>query len=120
MIEVVQSLRRVTNHLDDVRGIALVGPDGLMVEALQLDPLADLTALAAELSVTRKDLTQAVQGAGMGNLDGIQLETEEGSVLVAGLAGGYFLLMVIQPDGNPGRGRFYLRLEADRLAPEFA
>ncbi len=120
MIEVVQSLRRVTNHLDDVRGIALVGADGLLVEALQLDPLADLATLAAELSVVRKDLDQAVQSVGMGALECVQLETPEGSVLLSGVGGGYFLLMVIQPDGNPGRARFYLQLEADRMTPEFS
>ncbi|MBI5136260.1 MAG: hypothetical protein HZA24_02870 [Nitrospirae bacterium] len=118
MIKLVQSLRRVANHLDDVRGIALVGADGLVVEALQLDPLADMTTLAAELSVSRKDLHGAVRGAGMGGLNGFQIDTAEGCVQVVGVNDEYFLLMVIKPDGNPGRGRFYLRLEAERLAVE--
>lgn len=118
MIKLVQSLRRVANHLDDIRGIALVGADGLVVEALQLDPLVDMNTLAAELSVSRKDLTGAASGAAMGVLAGFQIDTTEGAVQVVGVNDDYFLLMVIKPDGNPGRGRFYLRLEAERLATE--
>jgi predicted regulator of Ras-like GTPase activity (Roadblock/LC7/MglB family) len=120
MIELVQSLRRVANHLDDIRGIALSGADGLVVEALQLDPLVDLSALAAELSVSLKELGGSAEGAGMGALSGFQLNTTEGLVLVARVNDNHFVMMVVKPDGNSGRARFYLEIEAGRLAAELA
>jgi len=118
MIELVQSLRRVANHLDDIRGIALSGTDGLVVEALQLDPLVDLTALAAELSVSLKEIGASVLGAGMGGLNGFQLDTEEGLVLLSPVSDSHFMLAVVKPGGNGGRAKFYLQLESGRLATE--
>ncbi len=118
MIELVHCLRRVCNHLDDVRGIALVGIDGLVVEELQLDPLADLSTLAAELSVVIKDLAENVEAADLGSLETLQMATTEGVVLITSVGSSHFFMLVLKPSGNSGRGRFYLQLEADRLASE--
>jgi predicted regulator of Ras-like GTPase activity (Roadblock/LC7/MglB family) len=119
MIELVQSLRRVCNHLDDVRGIALVGTDGLVVEEIKQDPLLDVAALAAEASVLIKSLEDMVRTGALGRMQDFQLEAEEGTVIVAPVGGGaYFLLLVLRPGGNSGRGRFYLQMEAGRLAGE--
>ena len=118
MIELVHSLRRVCNHLDDVRGITLVGMDGLVVEELQLDPLTDLSTLAAELSVVLKGLGETVSSCSMGQLENLQIGTEEGVILVQGVGSEYFFMLVLKPGGNSGRGRFYLQLEADRVATE--
>ncbi|MFQ5508187.1 MAG: roadblock/LC7 domain-containing protein [Leptospirillia bacterium] len=119
MMELVQSLRRVCSHLDDVRGIALVGMDGLVVEELKPDPLVDLSVLAAELSVTLKSLQEGAVAGGLGQLESIQLGASEGIIIVSGIGSEYFLLLVLAPGGNPGRGRFYLQMEAGRLVSEF-
>jgi predicted regulator of Ras-like GTPase activity (Roadblock/LC7/MglB family) len=118
MIELVQSLRRVCNHLDDVRGIALVGTDGLVVEEIKQDPMVDLAALAAEISVLLKSLEHTVQAGSLGQFQDVQVETTGGTMILAGVGQEYFLLLVLRPGGNAGRGRFYVQLEADRLVGE--
>jgi predicted regulator of Ras-like GTPase activity (Roadblock/LC7/MglB family) len=119
MIELVQSLRRVCNHLDDVRGIALVGTDGLIVEEIKQDPMVDLAALAAEISVLLKSLEHTVQAGSLGDFRDVQVETTGGTMILSGVGKEYFLLLVLRPGGNAGRGRFYVQLEADRLVGEF-
>lgn len=119
MIEFAQSLRRVCNHLDDVRGIALCGMDGLVVEEIKQDPLVDMPSLAAELSVALRGLLLSTQMGGMGKLENVRLGTSEAIVLVAGVGSEYFLVLVLKAEGNSGRGRFYLQLEANRLVSEF-
>lgn len=119
MIELVQSLRRIMSHLDDVRGIALVGMDGLIVEEIKQDPLADLGTLAAELSVSLKQVADAAEGCGLGKLETFQMEAAEGVAIVTAMGPEYFLLLVLRPGGNSGRGRFYMQLEAHRMAEEF-
>jgi predicted regulator of Ras-like GTPase activity (Roadblock/LC7/MglB family) len=118
MIELVQSLRRVCNHLDDVRGIALVGTDGLIVEEIKQDPLLDLAALAAEVSVLLKALEATAEAGNLGVLQDVQLEAAEGIVIIGGVGESYFVLLVLRPGGNAGRGRFYVQMEAGRLAGE--
>jgi predicted regulator of Ras-like GTPase activity (Roadblock/LC7/MglB family) len=118
MIELVHSLRRVCNHLDDVRGIALVGADGLIVEEIKQDPLLDLAALAAELSVMLKSLGDTVRAGSLGRMENFQVETTGGIMIVAGVGADYFLMLVLRPGGNSGRGRFYVQLEAERLDGE--
>lgn len=118
MIELVQSLRRVCNHLDDVRGIALVGTDGLIVEEIKQDPMVDLAALAAEMSVLTKSLEDTAESGSLGRIRDVQVDASEGIMILAGVGREYFLLLVLRPGGNSGRGRFYMHLEADRLAGE--
>lgn len=119
MIELVQSLRRIMSHLDDVRGIALVGMDGLVVEEIKQDPLADLHTLAAELSVSLKQLTEVTESCALGRLETFQMEAAAGVAIVTAVGSEYFLLLVLRPGGNSGRGRFYMQLEAHRMAEEF-
>lgn len=118
MIELTQSLRRVCSHLDDVRGIALVGMDGLVVEEIKQDPMVELQTLAAEMSMSIKYLMEAAQSGSLGKLEYLQFGTAAGIVIVTGVGTDYFFLLVLKNGGNGGRGRFYLQLEADQLAGE--
>ncbi len=118
MIDFSQALRRVCSHLDDVRGIALMGMDGLVVEEVKQDPLVDLSSLAAEMSVALRGLSDSTDSGGMGTLENVRLGTSEGIVLVSRVGTDYFLALILKAGGNSGRGRFYLQLEANRLVTE--
>ncbi|MDH4228637.1 MAG: hypothetical protein OEW11_02690 [Nitrospirota bacterium] len=119
MVELVHSLRRVCSHLDDVRGIALMGIDGLSVEEIRQDPLVDLSVLGAELSVIFKGTRDSTTSEQLGHVRSIQINMENALVLVQTISREYFLILVLRADGNAGRGRFYLQHEADRLVSEF-
>ncbi|MDH5527475.1 MAG: hypothetical protein OEY97_09235 [Nitrospirota bacterium] len=119
MAELVHSLRRVCSHLDDVRGIALFGIDGLVVEEIRQDPLVDLSMLGAELSVSLKGTQESTTSAQLGTVQAMQIKMDNALVLVQTISAEYFLLLVLRAGGNPGRALFYLQNEAERLVSEF-
>lgn len=117
-MNLVESLRRINNNLDDALGVALAGMDGIVVEEHKRDGLLDLNAMAAEFSGILKQLEGVARNIQLNGISELCVLADSGMTLVRKINEEYFLLLVISPEGNFGKGRFLLRREVARLEKE--
>lgn len=99
------------------RGAAVVDPDGIPV--LTSPRSSSLEVLGAEFASILRGVAEAGRELAHGDLRQLWVKAENAEVVVTGLGGGYFLLLLLEPDGSAGRGRFLSRLAGERLHSEF-
>jgi predicted regulator of Ras-like GTPase activity (Roadblock/LC7/MglB family) len=98
-----------------IRGGALSGDDGLVVEEWQTSPqVHDLAALSAEMAQLFKESGRIAGENELGDSRELLLAGEKGLVLVRKVSEDYLLLLVAEPGAVPGRCRFQLRQGARR------
>lgn len=98
-----------------IRGGALVGADGLVVEEWQVPRRPhDIPALCAEMGQFFKESGRIAGENGLGGASELLVAGEEGLVLVRRLTEEYILLLVADPGAVAGRCRFQLRQAARR------
>ncbi|MEK6779653.1 MAG: hypothetical protein AABY80_08280 [Candidatus Deferrimicrobiota bacterium] len=104
-------------HRNDasIRGGALAGADGLVVEEWQVSPQRhDLPALCAEMGQFFKESGRIAGENGLGSATEVFVAGELGMVLVRRVTEDYLLLLVADPGAVAGRCRFHLRQGARR------
>jgi predicted regulator of Ras-like GTPase activity (Roadblock/LC7/MglB family) len=98
-----------------IRGGALSGDDGLVVEDWQASPqVHDLAALCAEMAQLFKESGRIAGENELGDSQELLVAGEKGWVLVRKVSEGYLLLLVAEPGAVPGKCRFQLRQGARR------
>lgn len=101
-------------RLPGIRGAFVVSVgDGLVVEGRFNVGVraAAVAALAAKLFTRAR---RSVEGAGFGGVRFVQLEGEDGRMMVAG-KGELILVAVAEPRANPGRARLEVMRAAEEL-----
>ena len=114
----VESLRRVTNNLKDSKGIALVGMDGIVVEEHKKDPTLDLQTLGAEYSGMMREVQRTNSALQIGDVKEVSVLTDKVIVISRQISKEYFLVLVVESEGNFGKGRFLIRREIASLERE--
>jgi len=103
---------------DGVSLMAIADRDGIPVTSWGERP-QDVEEWIAEYSTFLREVTSANRELQLGELDQIMVAAEREVVLITGISGGYFLMVVVRRDGNPGKARFACRTAAFRLRGEF-
>jgi len=103
---------------DGVSLMVIADRDGIPVTSWGRRP-QDVEELIAEYTEFLREVTTANRELQLGDLDQITVAAEQEVVLITSIAAGYFLLVVVRRDGNPGRARFVCRTAAFRLRGEF-
>jgi len=114
----VESLRRVTNNLKDSKGIALVGMDGIVVEEHKKDPTLDLQSLGAEYSGMLREVQKTSSALQMGAAKEISVLTDKVIVISRQVSPEYFIVLVVESEGNFGKSRFLMKREIANLEKE--
>lgn len=84
----------------------LLDPDGVVVASLPPEPPLDAEGLGGGYGLLVRELLATSKRVGQGEARTILLELEKASLIALPLKGGYSLFLVLQPDGNLGRGVF--------------
>jgi predicted regulator of Ras-like GTPase activity (Roadblock/LC7/MglB family) len=112
------NLRKISGNLEDALGVALVGMDGIVVEEHRRDGLLDLHALGAEFSTVLKQVGEITDNLHLGQSQELCVLGDKGLILIKKINRDYFLLLVIDSEGNFGKGRYLLRREVAQLERE--
>lgn len=116
----LDKLSQVSNRIADSRALCLVDRDGILVESVSSDSSLDLDLLAAELIAQTRTISEDQADLGVGEVHQLSVVTDHVTLLVSAVGYGYYLLLVMGPEGNQGRARFELRRARLILEDELA
>lgn len=113
-------LKEVVHGTEGALGALIVGLDGIPVEEYCLNNNEmDLQSMTVEYSSLLKEIEKGSQAAHLGSTKEVSVITEKAMVMLRRLNDEYFFVLIIQPDGNFGKGRFLLRMSVPKLLKEF-
>jgi predicted regulator of Ras-like GTPase activity (Roadblock/LC7/MglB family) len=97
-----------------IRGGALAGSDGLIVEEWGATDGLDLAALCAEMVQFIKEGGRVVREQGLGGAYEVVIAGDDGLIFFRRVTAEYYLLVVASPGVIPGKCRFLLRQGASQ------
>src|SRR5512137_1021589 len=115
----IDILKEVVNGTDGALGALVVGVDGISVEEYSLDKELDLQSMTVEYATLLKEIERGSQASQLGSTKEVTVLADKAMILLRRLNEEYFMVLIIRPDGNFGKGRFLLRMSVPTLLKEF-
>lgn len=112
-------LEGVGSRLGDVVGVVVIGEDGIIVERHVADTRFDTELASVEYVGGCRDIRRATEALESGEVEEVAVVTEKSKLLLRLVSPGYFIVLILGPEGSLGKGRFELKKAAYELAPEF-
>ena len=112
-------LKEVVNGTEGALGALVVGVDGIPVEEIATTEDLDLQSMTVEYSTLLKEIEKGSQSAQLGSTNEVTVLADKAMILLRRLNDEYFMVLIIKPDGNFGKGRFLLRMSVPKLLREF-
>ncbi|MEZ5307319.1 MAG: hypothetical protein R2684_09265 [Pyrinomonadaceae bacterium] len=102
-------------------GVLIMGLDGIAVEKVWREGAApgNLDVAVAEYTSLVRRASQGNEDTGLGELNEITVSNSHAVFIMRLLGEGYFLALIMEPEGNFGRGRFELRRAELKMQHEF-
>jgi len=116
-----ETLQSVVDGTEGGLAGLLMDFEGLPLETYSKDdPLFDIEAVGAEVSVVVKAIQRASEMLEAGDTREVAFKSAKMVTLIRVLNENYFIALTMVPDGNFGKGRYMLRLAAPKLLEELA
>lgn len=112
-------LKTVVNGTEGALGALVVGVDGIPVEEYSVSGEIDLQSMTVEYSTLLKEIEKGSQAAQLGTTKEVTVIADKAMIMLRRLNDEYFMVLIIRPDGNFGKGRFLLRMSVPKLLNEF-
>lgn len=98
---------------------SVMGFDGIAIDTVSPEETSlDLETLLVEFSGLMGQVRQVAEGLHAGTLQELSVGTEALTTHLRVLNDEFFLLLAIAPEGNHGKGRFLMRINAPKLQAE--
>jgi len=112
-------LREVVEGTDGAIAGLLMGFDGITVDSYTRDEGSlgadGLEALGSEYSQILGQIKQAVVALELGDAREVAVSAENMTTVIRLLNESYFIALALAPNGNLGKGRYLLRVNAHKL-----
>lgn len=112
------SLKDVVEKVGGGVGALIMGYDGIPIEEYILESKYDVQLLAVEYVNVMKEVKRSVDLIKSGELEEILVSTEQSKIIIRPVCEDYFIMLILDSDGNYGKGRYLLKLEIPRLREE--
>jgi len=112
-------LKNVVDGTDGALGALVVGIDGIPVDEYSVGSEIDIQSMTVEYSSILKEIEKGSQAAQLGSTNEVTVIAEKAMIMLRRLTDEYFLVLIIKPDGNFGKGRFLLRMSVPKILKEF-
>ncbi len=112
-------LKDAVERVDGAVSSMILGSDGILVEEYAVDKLISLEDLGAEASAMIKDINLAAKDLGLGTAREFSIISDACGIIMRRINAGYYMALVIRPEGNYGKGRFVLKTAVPKLEGEF-
>jgi len=109
-------LKKVIDNVDGGIGGVIMGLDGIPVETYtrQAERL-DINTVAMEFSFILAQVRKAAESLAVGSCEELAVKAERLLLVVRMLDDRYFLAVALSPEGNFGKARYLMRLNAPKL-----
>lgn len=115
------NLRQIQQKTEGCLGVLIMGMDGIAVEEIwqREGKDANLDVAVAEFTSLVRAARRTGDDMGLGALRELVILTETSNFVMRLISSEYFLVLVVEPEGNLGRGRYELRQAELILEREF-
>lgn len=115
----LEVLKETVDKVDGAVSAMIIASDGIPVQEYVSEKLIDLTGLGAEASAMIRDIGYAAENLGLGEAREFSLISDLCGIIMRKINNGYYLALVIKPEGNYGKGRFVLKTTVPKILDEF-
>jgi predicted regulator of Ras-like GTPase activity (Roadblock/LC7/MglB family) len=115
----LEVLKEAVDRVDGAVSAMIIDTDGISVQEYAQEKLVDLTGLSAEASAMIKDINLAADNLGLGEAKEFSIISDTCGIIMRKINTGYYLALVIKPEGNYGKGRFVLKTTVPKIEGEF-
>ena len=112
-------LKELVNGTEGAIGALVVGVDGIPVDEFSVDQAMDLQSMTVEYASLLKEIEKGSRAAQLGSTREVTVMADRAMVMLRRLNAEDFLVLVIGPNGNFGKGRFLLRMSVPKFLKEF-
>jgi predicted regulator of Ras-like GTPase activity (Roadblock/LC7/MglB family) len=112
-------LKNVVDGTEGALGALVVGLDGIPVDEYSVGSELDIQSMTVEYSSLIKEIEKGSQAVQLGSTKEVTVMAEKAMVMLRRLNEEYFIVLIIKPEGNFGKGRFLLRMSVPKLLKEF-
>lgn len=108
-----QTLKRIVDNVEGGIGAAVMGVDGIAVDAYTKQPAkGDVSTIGTEFSFIVSQATKAAETLEVGVCQDISVRAENLILVIRLLNDQYYLATALSADGNFGKARFLMRMAA--------
>jgi len=109
-------LQRIVEETSGGIGAVLMGYDGIAIEQFFApDQDIDLQMVVVEYSNVLKEIRKTAEILSLGDMEEISIRTDRFMIVIRMLTEEYFSALIINSDGNFGKGRYLMVRESANL-----
>jgi predicted regulator of Ras-like GTPase activity (Roadblock/LC7/MglB family) len=113
------ALREIVDKTEGGIAGLVMDSSGIALDSYTKDDAAfDIGTIGIEFSVVVSGCKRAAEMLDAGGANEISVNTEKLVTIIRTLGDQYFLALAMAPEGNVGKGRFMLRVQAPRILAE--
>ena len=114
-------LQRIVEETAGGIGAVLMGYDGIAIDQFFApDEEIDLHMVVVEYSNVLKEIRKTAEILSLGEMEEISIRTDRYIIVIRMLNEDYFVALIINHDGNFGKGRYLLTREGFNLIEELS
>jgi predicted regulator of Ras-like GTPase activity (Roadblock/LC7/MglB family) len=113
-----ETLEGIAKRVEGVKGVSLIGRDGITLESLKGAAELALEPVATEITGILKHLMTEESGNESGDIQQFLIESGSSILVLVAVTSEYYLMVLLSRDGNSGRARFEARRAAASLEKE--
>jgi predicted regulator of Ras-like GTPase activity (Roadblock/LC7/MglB family) len=114
-----EMLKGLVCNVDGGQGAVIMGYDGIPIdEFIMEDVPLDVQLLSVEYATLMKEIKRTIDVLKTGEMEEVSIATGLSRIIVRSISHDFFIVLVLDKDGNFGKGRYLLKRDAPKLAEE--
>ncbi len=116
-----ESLKAIVQSVDGSLAAVVMAYDGIPIDEVTVEQSEfDMQLLSVEYATVLKEIKRAVDVIKMGDLEEVSISTSRTCVVVRVLNDDLFAALILNRDGNIGKGRYLLKLKSFEMLRELS
>lgn len=112
-------LQGMVERVEGGQGAVIMGYDGIPIdEYIKEDASLDIQLLSVEYATLLKEIRRTIDVLKTGEMDEVSVTTGLSRIIVRPVNDEFFVVFVLDKEGNFGKGRYLMKRDAPKLAEE--
>ena len=110
-------LKSMVEQVEGGQGAVIMGYDGIPIDEYINENISlDVQMLSVEYATLLKEIRRTIEVLRTGEMDEVSITTGLSRIIVRPVNDEFFVVFVLERDGNFGKGRYLLKRDAPKLA----